>query len=105
MTSDQRVVDIVVSLESAAAHIEAELQVINADLQHTATNLERYGEIFLAPFRYMSQLREAKKLRYREIIGQLETLKTQIDSSAQLLQVLNAQPNEHFSSINIFRRN
>lgn len=85
---DERVVHIVESLEAACSVIEAELEVINVDLAHAEDACRRYGEVFLAPCRYLTQLRENKKMRFREILGELEALKVQVESSQQLLAVL-----------------
>lgn len=86
--SDGHVLQIVESLEGACRLIEAELEVINADLANAEDCARRYGEVFLGPTRYLVQLRENKKMRYREIIGELEALKLQVESSTKLLSVL-----------------
>lgn len=87
--ADDRVLSIVNTLDQACVTIEAELQQINDDLDHCAKMVNLYGDIFAAPLRYLAQLRENKRLRYKEIIGQLEALKTQLDNSSSLLNVLN----------------
>ena len=90
---DDRVRSIVQTLEDGCAQIEQELQIINADLQHASECLRRYGDVYVAPVRYLTQLRDNKLLRYKEIIGQLEGLKTQLDCSNALLASLStAQP-------------
>lgn len=70
--------------------IEGELQLINSDLAHAAECVRRYGDVYVAPLRYLTQLRDNKHLRFREIVSQLEGLKTQLDCSAQLLNNLTA---------------
>lgn len=86
---DDRVRSIVAVLEDACLQVEEELRHINADLHHVQECVQRYGDVFIAPVRYLTQLRENKLLRFREIIAQLEGLKTQIDCSEALLQSLN----------------
>jgi hypothetical protein len=90
---DDRVRSIVGTLEDACTQIEGELQIINTDLEHAAVCVRRYGDVYLAPLKYLHQLRENKHLRFREIIAQLEGLKTQLDCSNALLNSLNtSQP-------------
>lgn len=88
MSADKRIADIVMSLESSCFQIEAELQVLNADLQHTTECLQRYGDVYLPAYRFLASQRDAKKIRYKEIIAQLEAIKAQVDASQQLLSSL-----------------
>lgn len=88
--ADEKVFSIVATLEAACGTLQAEIQAINADLAYSTEALQRYGDIYAPPVRYLTQLRENKLLRFREIIGQLEALKTQIDCSAKLLMSLNS---------------
>ncbi len=89
-TGDERVYSILSTLEQACTTLEAELRIINEDILHANEQVKRYGDIFVPPVRYLTQLRENKLLRFKEIIGQLEALKTQMDCSASLLATLNA---------------
>jgi hypothetical protein len=87
---DERVKSIVATLEGACTQLETELHTINADLEHASVCVRRYGDIYLAPLKYLTQLRDNKLARLREIISQLEGLKTQLDCSNALLHTLNA---------------
>lgn len=87
---DDKVFSIVSTLEAACCAIESDIRVINEDVHHVTESVKRYGDIFVPPLRYLTQLRENKILRFREIIGQLEALKTQMDCSVTLLASLNA---------------
>ena len=92
-SSDEKVLSVVHTLQVACQQLDAEMRIINEDLATTAEQLKRYGDIFLAPVKYLTQLRENKRLRYKEIVGQLEALKTQMECSASLLAALNtSQP-------------
>ena len=89
MASDQRILDITASLERAAGVIEQELLVINVDLSRTQECLARYGDVYLAPYRYLVQVRDSKKQRFAEIIQELEQLRLQVHTSELLLNSLN----------------
>jgi hypothetical protein len=91
LSPDEEVFRIVSSLEGAACVIEAELEVINRDLRTAEDNCKRYGEVFLAPCRFLTQLRENKKLRFREIVGELEKLQIQLEASSSLVSVLRSE--------------
>jgi N-glycosylase/DNA lyase len=86
---DEEVFRIVSSLEGSARVIEAEIEVINRDIRGTEDSCKRYGEVFVAPCRFLIQLREDKKMRFREIVSKLETLQMQLESSSDLVTVLN----------------
>lgn len=87
---DERVTSITATLESACVQIESELNIINDDIVRTTECVRRYGDVYVTPLKYLTQLRDNKRLRYKEIIAQLEGLKTQIECSNALLQSLNA---------------
>ena len=89
-SDDERVRSIVATLEDACTTLEAELQIINADLIHATECVRRYGDVYLTPMKYLTQLRDNKHLRFREIIAQLEGLKTQLECSSALLTTLSA---------------
>ena len=89
MASDANVNAIVQTLEAACQQIEMEMEIINEDLAHAAECVKRYGDVYLPPLRYLTQLRDNKRLRFKELVGQLEGLKTQIDCTATLLRTLN----------------
>lgn len=90
MAADQRILALAASLESSALDIERELLVINVDLSRTQECLARYGDIYLAPYRYLVQVRDSKKQRFAEVIQELEKLRLQVASSELLLHSLNA---------------
>jgi hypothetical protein len=91
--SDDQVLSVVDTLEKMCVQIESELQIINEDIAHTAECVRRYGDVYAGPLRYLCQLRDNKKLRFQELIGQLEALRTQLESSSQLVAALNkSQP-------------
>ena len=77
-----------IKTESSCFQIEAELQTLNVDLQHTYDCLQRHGDVFLPAYRHLFNARETKKIRYREIISQLEAIKAQVDASQSLLHSL-----------------
>ena len=83
---DDRVLSIVRTLQEGCQHIDSELRIIDADLAQAAICVERYGDVFLAPYNYLRHLRRNKELRYKEIVAQLEGLQTQLDCSHALLQ-------------------
>jgi len=89
---ETRIAELVASLEAAALAIESELSYINTDLRHTETGLQRYGDVFIGPYRHLIHLRETKKQQFRGIISELEALRTQLQNSKQLLSVLNTAP-------------
>lgn len=85
---DQVVLSMASTLEMETQRLNQELRTISNDMEVIAAKQRRYGDIFLAPLQYLSQLRQHKELRLQEISNQMTALQSQLDNSAQLLQIL-----------------
>ncbi len=85
---DQVVLSMAQTLEMETQRLTGELRTIAHDMEVVAAKQRRYGDIFLAPLQYLSQLRQHKELRLQEIQNQMGALQAQLDNSAQLLQIL-----------------
>ncbi len=85
---DQVVLSMASTLEMETQRLNQELRTISNDMEVIAAKQRRYGDIFLAPLQYLSQLRQHKELRLQEISNQMSALQSQLDNSAQLLAIL-----------------
>ena len=90
--SDSRILELVRTLENSCQSLEADIGRINIDLSQTEDCIRRYGsDCFVQSQRYLYNLREEKKSKYREVIDKLEQLKHQLETSTMLVTQL-AQP-------------
>jgi hypothetical protein len=85
---DQIVLSMAQTLECETQRLTQEIRTIANDMEVTAAKQRRYGDVFLTPLQYLAQLRQHKELRLQEIQNQMSALQSQLDNSAQLLQIL-----------------
>ncbi|GKT37053.1 hypothetical protein ADUPG1_009912 [Aduncisulcus paluster] len=87
-TVPKDMISVMQSLEAHWSVLEAEIEVINKDIDHIDGCIRKYGDYFVEPLRRLKELKNAKSEQMREIIKSLEALRKNIDGGRRLLRVL-----------------
>eukprot|EP00697_Spironema_sp_BW2_P003171 gnl/Spiro4/14244_TR7660_c0_g1_i1.p1 gnl/Spiro4/14244_TR7660_c0_g1~~gnl/Spiro4/14244_TR7660_c0_g1_i1.p1 ORF type:complete len:132 (+),score=36.18 gnl/Spiro4/14244_TR7660_c0_g1_i1:53-448(+) len=90
-TTKERQMDLVGLLTSLEQHwhvLEDELAEIDRDIGYTEQCIRKYGEYYSVPLQYLHELRKSKKQKMVEILQQLDTFNSNLQSGKRLVKSL-----------------